>query len=256
MIRMVDFRDWLAQTGHYLLALGLIEGLRFSWADIRGIRELREVQLGGQKIFLRTASSDFRVAEGILVRGEYRLVQAEHPMTILDVGANIGASAIYFAHAYPEATVYAFEPEAGNFEVLKKNCGPWRNIVPLPQAIWSRAMSREIQNRKTGAWGYTVAEVEGEASELGQRVECISIPDFMEQRGLAKIDILKIDIEGGEKEIFEHADGWIDRVAVLAVELHDRICPGCTEAFERAARGFDQKEAEGEKIVARRSPPT
>ena len=256
MSRLRDVRDWLAQTYHYLKELGLAEGLRFSWADIWGIRELREVQLGGQCISLRTASSDFRVAEGILVRGEYRLVQADHPKTILDVGANIGAAAIYFAHAYPDATVYAFEPEAGNFEVLKKNCEPWRNIVPLPLAIWSRAMSREIQNRKTGAWGYTVAEVEGGSHGLGQLVECIAIPSFMEQRGLPRIDILKIDIEGGEKEIFEHADGWIDRVDVVVAELHDRICPGCTAAFERATRAFDQRRAEGEKRAVSRTRKT
>ena len=62
------------------------------------------------------------------------------------------------------------------------------------------------------------------ATTIGALFSAYGVPDYM-----------KIDIEGGEKELFEHAVGWIGRVDVLAVEMHDRICPGCTEAFERAA---------------------
>ena len=253
MMPAADIRDWAAQTWHYLHGLGLVEGLRFSRADIRRRRELRAVRLGGYRLWLRTASSDFRVAEGILLRNEYSAAWAENPRIILDVGANIGAAAVYFAARYPAATVYAIEPEEDNFRVLERNCAPWKNIVPVRQAIWSCSMAREIQNRKTGAWGYTVADLGSAAAGLGQTVACTSIPDFMRQHGLEQIDILKIDIEGGEKEIFEHADGWIDRVGVLVAELHDRICPGCTAAFERATGGFPVRQADGEKVVARRS---
>ncbi len=253
MSGFVDFRDWLVQTTHYLRALGFVEGVAFSCADVRRHRELRRVRMGDFELGLRTASSDFRVAEGILLRDEYDAVRAEDPRVILDVGANIGAAAIWFASRYPGATVYAFEPELDNFRVMERNCSLWKNIIPLRQAVWSRSMVREIQNRKTGAWGYTLADLGSAACAMGQTVDCISLPDFMRQRGLERIDILKIDIEGGEKDLFEHADGWIGRVDVLAVEMHDRICPGCTEAFERAAGGFDMRRMGGEKVIASRS---
>lgn len=253
MSRLQNIRDWIAQTGHYLAGMGVRDAARFSWADLRGRQNVREVSLGGTRICLRTASSDFRVAEGILRRGEYAQALRGQSRTILDVGANIGASAIYFAMQCPKATVYAFEPEADNFAMLQRNVRDWPRIVPLRQAIWSRNTSREVCSRKTGAWGYTMVEVADQGYGLGQMVECVTIPEFMRQRGLEKIDILKMDIEGGEKEIFEHPEGWIDQVELLVVELHDRICPGCTAAFENAVSGFEHRHSDGEKVVVWRA---
>ena len=114
---------------------------------------------------------------------------------------------------------------------------------------------REVQSRRTGAWGYTLADVaEGAGYGLGQMVECVTISDFMRHRGLDRIDVLKMDVEGGEKEIFEHPEGWLDRVDLLVVELHDRICPGCTAAFERAVRDFPHRRQDGEKVLVWRDP--
>jgi len=51
---------------------------------------------------------------------------------------------------------------------------------------------------------------------------------------LPHFDLLKVDIEGSEKSMFEHCDAWIDRVRMIVVELHDRFMPGCQSAFESA----------------------
>lgn len=250
MNRIQAIRDWVAQAGHYLAGMGLRDAMRFAWADLRGLQRVREVRLGGIQLNLRTASSDFRVAEGILVHGEYAEALRGRPRVILDVGANIGASALYFAQHCPEATVYAIEPEAGNYAILEKNVRHWPRIVPVRQAIWSRNMEREVRSRRTGAWGYTLLDSAGRGGYgLGQMADCVTIPEFMRQHGLEKIDLLKMDIEGGEKEIFEHSEEWMDRVGVLVVELHDRICPGCSDAFENAVRGFSHRCREGEKVV-------
>ncbi len=252
--RLQSIRDGLAQTIHYLAGMGVRNAVRFAWADLRGIRDVREVRIGGFRMCLRTASSDFRVADGILRRGEYAPALRGRARTILDVGANIGASAIYFAAHCPEATVYAFEPEAENFEMLRRNVRDWPRIVPIRQAVWSQNTAREVQSRKTGAWGYTLADVADRGGYgLGQMVECVTISEFMRQRGLDKIDVLKMDIEGGEKEIFEHPEEWLGRVDLLVVELHDRICPGCTAAFDQAVRGFAHRRSDGEKVVVWRN---
>lgn len=253
---MVKIRNWLAGSYHYVKGLGVLDGLLFSWADIWKIRKLREVTIGGQRLFLRTHSTDFRVAEMILLHGEFRHIAAVAPKVIFDIGANIGAAAVFFAIAYPNATIYAFEPEKDNFALLEKNCANISNIVPIKKAIWNSQMMREIINRKTGEWGYTILPAEEETSGIGQVVECTTIKDFMDQAGLEKIDILKIDIEGCEREVFLNSGEWIDRVEIIIVELHDRICAGCTTAFESATRGFEKKRINGEKVVASRKPST
>ncbi len=61
--------------------------------------------------------------------------------------------------------------------------------------------------------------------------------EVMARAGASRIDILKLDIEGAEQELFESdSDTWLDRVNALIVELHDRLRPGCSDAFYRAIR--------------------
>ena len=63
------------------------------------------------------------------------------------------------------------------------------------------------------------------------------------------IDILKIDIEGSEKEVFEASKTWIDKVTVVMAEVHDSLKPGCNQAFMEATRGFQVPVIKGETIV-------
>jgi len=53
------------------------------------------------------------------------------------------------------------------------------------------------------------------------------------------IDLLKIDIEGSEKEVFEACD-WQDRLDSIVIELHDRFKPGCSQVVNRALQGFSR----------------
>ena len=69
------------------------------------------------------------------------------------------------------------------------------------------------------------------SGELGKEVLIA-----LQRLGVETIDILKMDIEGAEKVIFEnYQEDWLQRVGVLYVELHDRLFPGCALATYRAA---------------------
>jgi hypothetical protein len=67
---------------------------------------------------------------------------------------------------------------------------------------------------------------------------------LIDKRGLERIDLLKIDIEGGERDLFQQSD-WIRRVRCLAIELHDHIKPGCQQAVSDAVRNqnFDYRKS-------------
>ena len=68
--------------------------------------------------------------------------------------------------------------------------------------------------------------------DQGNVVRAITIDDIMGQFGMTAIDILKIDIEGAEKDVFEgDVDSWLPKTGMLGVELHDRMREGCACAF-------------------------
>jgi hypothetical protein len=67
----------------------------------------------------------------------------------------------------------------------------------------------------------------------------LPISSLIRDFGIDHIDLLKIDIEGAEKEVFEACD-WQDRLDSIVIELHDRYTPGCSEVVNSALQGFSQ----------------
>ena len=218
-----------------------------------GKEKKREISIKGIKLRVRTNTPDVGVAVSSLFFKEYDKIRCSNPNLIVDAGANIGTSALFFAKKYPMATVLAVEPEKSNFEMLIANTRKQENIVAVKAAIWGASEKRVIKDRSQGHWGYTVADTQNEVDVMGQEVECITIPCLMKKYGFDKIDFLKMDIEGGEKNVLEQSANWIDSVDVMAVELHDRICAGCENAFEFATKRFKTFEMHGEKVTAYRN---
>ena len=79
-------------------------------------------------------------------------------------------------------------------------------------------------------------------------VEAYTVDTLIEKFKLGKIDILKIDIEGAEKEVFENTEKWINDVDSLIVELHDRMKEGCSRVFYNNTSGFKYEWVKGENI--------
>ena len=67
--------------------------------------------------------------------------------------------------------------------------------------------------------------------------------------GLEHIDVLKIGIEGAEKEVFEMSARWIEKIGVVMAELHDDLKLGCRRAFFEATKGFPDEFSRGETIM-------
>ena len=192
-------------------------------------------------VSFRLRTSDAEVYCEVILRKEYDYPTLSSARTIIDIGANCGMASIFYANRYPAARIVAVEAEASNYAALVTNTRAYPNILPIHAALWHTDGQVEVfppwpRWKGWGKWGFRVRE--------GKGCRALSLPTLMRETGVETVDILKIDVEGAEREIFSTCN-WMDKVKLLAIELHDRDCPGCSDAvnvvtgdFERSERGL------------------
>ena len=149
------------------------------------------------------------------------LLASNKTALIIDAGANIGASVVYFAGVFPESKILAIEPENNNCALLKKNC-EGLNFSLLEGGIGCAAGSLYLTDPGHSDWGFRL-HTQGEYQVPVFDAESI-IADQIAQ-GLVPF-IFKIDIEGGEAELFRDNTSWVCRFPLLIIELHDLLFPG------------------------------
>ena len=207
-------------------------------------------------INLRLPSSDVPTYDQVFINNEYDFIVETQPKTIVDAGANIGLASIYFANKYPDAQIIAIEPEKSNFEMLKKNIAPYPNIIGLQAALWHKNEEINLLDPGLGKWGFmTAMKSTSEISSSGtcHAVMALTIDKLMMDYSLERIDILKIDIEGAEREVFSNTLAWIEKVDSLIVELHERMKVGCNRSFYCGSNGFDNEWTQGENVYLSRA---
>lgn len=196
------------------------------------------------KLAVRTKTSDVATFVHIFIHKDYDIPARAEPKLIIDGGAYVGYASVFFANKYPGAKIIALEPEATNYEMLKANTGAYPNVTALRSAIWDKRTSLAIENPGDEKWAFRVREAGAGA------VEALTVDDIIGLSGADFIDILKLDIEGAEREVFSASPAWLDRVGVLIIELHDRYKAGCSQAFYSAVSGHDFREfRRGENVV-------
>jgi FkbM family methyltransferase len=206
--------------------------------------------------YLRVPSFDVPTFEQIFVSQEYHFDIKTPPKIIVDAGANIGLSSIYFSNRCPNSKIIAIEPEESNFEILKRNTMPYDNITPVHGALWHEDKRINLVDPGLGEWGFmTQAQdsVEERFGEILHEVRGMTVDTIMKEQGIEHIDILKIDIEGAEREVFRDPSSWLRKVDALIVELHERMKSGCNRSFYSSTNGFDDEWLDGESVYLTRS---
>ena len=155
------------------------------------------------------------------------------PKLILDFGGNIGCSAVYFALKYPSAKIYCVEPQKDNFKLLRKNTSFYKNVFPINSAIWDKETFIQVLEEGRHPTDYMTFETD---EKNPKAFKTTTVLKLLSESGFDEIDLLKIDIEGAEKELFaaENVHEWLSKVKVLAIELHDRMKCGCSYEFFKA----------------------
>lgn len=133
---------------------------------------------------------------------------------ILDCGANIGLSVLYFKKHHPDATIVAFEPDTTNFRLLEKNIASYnlQNVIALNQAVW--IMDGKINFVEDHSMTSKISE--SKYTEDNKLVDCCRLKTHLTR----KIDLLKIDIEGAEYQVFKDIYENLSQVNNLFLEYH------------------------------------
>jgi FkbM family methyltransferase len=198
-----------------------------------------KIKLKGIKypIHLRTRTSDSVLFKQIFYSGEYDIPISFEPRYIIDAGANIGFFSILLSNKFSDVEVVAIEPEESNFQMLKINTEGYKNIKAIKSAVWNKKTSLRLSREDFDKCAVKVEEV---CSEQQGDIETVLIEDIISMSGFPCVDILKIDIEGAEKELFEkNYERWLPACRMLIIELHDFIKPGCSSALLKAVGRYD-----------------
>ncbi len=210
--------------------------------------KLFKINFNQTDVKLRMPSTDVWVYKQIFIDEEYKFTLIKQPKVIIDAGANIGLASIYFANLFPEAKIIALEPERKNFELLSINVKQFTNIIPIQGALWSHDTTINICDVGLGDWGFMTSEENMVNNKFEYQVQAFSVDSLMKKYDFKYIDILKIDIEGAEKEVFMDTTKWLNNIDSLIVELHDRMKSGCSRAFYNNTEGFKYEWVRGENV--------
>lgn len=199
-----------------------------------------KLSIGGKirDFYFRPDTSDVRVIEQVFHQKAYDLsrlrrfgelieyarafgARARHPL-IVDAGANIGASALYFSAHFPGAVVVAIEPEPRNYQLLVENTRGL-NVVPVLGAVAATNKQLRIVDVGEGYWGYQTRPPEGFEGDLVRTITLNEIYHFYGEGGFPFL--VKIDIEGDEKDLFSSNLEWVKYTPLIIAELHDWLLP-------------------------------
>lgn len=243
------FKKKVVTTLRFVYKVGLIKSLLIGLAMSTSGEEC-DIKFKGRHYHIRKHSSDFQVFRSVVVFGQYNIskIATKNVKTIVDLGSNIGFSVLHFKSKYPDAHVIAVEPEKHNYEQLVKNVQGYNNVDCLQNAIWYSQKNLGIFDSGLGEYAFRVVDAN---QKLVGSVDAITMDDIIARYNLQTIDILKIDIEGAEKELFTHNfESWLPKVRCIVIELHDLFRPGCATAFFKAISNREfEIFCKGEDIV-------
>ncbi|WP_109697798.1 FkbM family methyltransferase [Chitinophaga deserti] len=151
----------------------------------------------------------------IITKEIYRFKAGSEAPLIIDCGANIGLSVLYFQRLYPQARIMAFEPDSHNIELLTKNVhdNQLTGTEIFREAVWTHTGS--ITFESTGGQGSRIQEnAKGVIT-----VPCRRLADLLQQ----PVDFLKIDIEGAEYPVILDCAPYLLNVRCLFLEYHGQI---------------------------------
>lgn len=204
--------------------------LLFNFYKILLLRKFNKrniVDFMGYKIDYISRSNLEGIIEEIFIKGDYFVKLENKSPTIIDCGGNIGLSALFFKRYYPTSRITIFEPSKTTFYVLSKNIE--RNKlsgIKLINAAVSDTKGDLIFYKNKRSPGSSTTISYSKSNSIGndyveEKIKSVLLSDYIDN----EVDLLKVDIEGGENKVFKDLDSKnkLGKVKEIVFEYHDNI---------------------------------
>jgi len=219
MLKQIIFFKNLKKSFHILDCIVIVILLIFRAEKI-------SLPITKKTIFLRNKTKDVETFKEIFNGNIYNLRLPIVPNTIVDAGANVGFASMFFKIKYPNATIVAIEIEKSNVAMIKKNTQDYKNCTVENKALFNKNSYFKIGDPYNATNSFVIKEV-NQSDEYD--IESITLDEIILKNKWETIDVLKIDIEGAEKKLFESDyEEWLPKTKIIMVETHDRMIPKCS----------------------------
>jgi FkbM family methyltransferase len=133
----------------------------------------------------------------------HRLLSRSPDSVLVDVGANVGQTALSMTREFPAARVFSLEPCSATFDELKKNTARFPNIVPVQLALGETGEERKLYIKTYSTTNSLIQAGGGPVREENVRV--MTFGEFAETRHIARVFLLKTDTEGFDLPVLRGA---------------------------------------------------
>jgi FkbM family methyltransferase len=234
-----------------------LEFCRLAFLRATGHRKFAPLRLSYPPLSVHAAKNPWQLYREIFVNECYSppVPLSEKPR-ILDLGANVGMASLYFLTRWPQARLTAFEPNPRAFALLTRNLSP----AAFPAAEIQVEDSAISTAEGTVEFAVPVENPTAVYASISQRAgggqmtERVTVPTVDARRLFAvPVDLVKLDIEGHEYPVLEHALPAAGTVRSLIIEFHEIRSHGeqCRALLTRllGEQGYEGSDEHGRPLV-------
>jgi FkbM family methyltransferase len=169
--------------------------------------------------------SDWIVLRGIWAHQDYFHPLVSRCQTILDVGANAGIAAVWLKALNPEAELACIEPDPRNLPLARLNLAENGIAAKIFECAVAPYNGRTRLGIETDTGRSSLEDIGLYTHREFVDVETRRIPEILDDLGWCRVDLLKMDIEGMERDILADGGDWLARVGLIVLEVHQNTSP-------------------------------
>jgi FkbM family methyltransferase len=254
--KLIDFARCALHVGADPVARAAI-----FWHETRNLRvrlgiarhhpdRVYSVRTRGGLLWFRNNFGDITNLPNLFHREVYRTPRAPGAGAILDVGANIGLAAAWFAREYPGRPIHCFEPLEENARMVRLNCP---SAVVRTAAVGAAPGHIELAVDRDAVMASTIP---WSRATVKRQLEVMTLDDYIAAERIEHVALLKIDTEGMELDVLDGARRTLEHTDIVAMETHGRDRhDGTLERLRRAGLAIDKDEFDDRTGVVFASRP-